>query len=98
MHVRRGKGLMPGQPVDVSTPPWDMQTGDESREWSSDRRPISQTTMSRALKATPRETSIVPKTTRRNCTPMYLCCQTCKKVRKWSQGETMLQPAKPAGS
>ena len=41
MHVRRGKGLMPGQPVDVSTPPWDVRTGDESREWSSDRRPIS---------------------------------------------------------
>ena len=80
MHVRRGNGLMPGQPVDVSTPPWDMRTGDESREWSSDRRPISHTTMSRALKATPRETSIVPKTTEEYCTPMYLCCQTCKKV------------------
>ena len=95
MHVRRGKGLMPGQPVDVSTPPWDMQTGDESREWSSDRRPISQTTMSRALKATPRKTSIVPKTTRSIVRRSIFAVKTASK---WSQGETMLQPAQPAGS
>jgi hypothetical protein len=76
MRVQRGNGLMPGQPVDASAPPWGMRTGPESKEWSSDRRPISQTTMSRALKATPRETSIVPKTTRRYCMSEMLHCQS----------------------
>ena len=85
MRVQRGNGLMPGQPVDASAPAWGVRTEPESRKWSSDRRPISLTTMSRALKAAPRETSIVPKTTERHCTPEILRCQTEKGKHPWNR-------------